>query len=97
MDRKEQLRQLLRSTTALLEAMRYSASTASGDAANIGKYSGYGIFLRKYNSLLNQARPLLTDTIMLDGFDLSRVRGIGDTSWPEQKVYFEMAYQMPPF
>jgi hypothetical protein len=77
--------------------MRYSASTASGDAANIGKYSGYGIFLRKYNSLLNQARPLLTDTIMLDGFDLSRVRGIGDTSWPEQKVYFEMAYQMPPF
>src|ERR1017187_1432265 len=89
MEKKEQLKQLLSNTNALLDAMRYSTSTASGEAANVGKYSSYGTFARKYNNLVKQAAPLLPDATMLDAFRLDTIRGIGDTTWPEQKVYFE--------
>jgi hypothetical protein len=91
-NQKEQLKQLLSNTSALLEAMRFSTTTATGDFANLGTYSGYKIFILKYNALLNQALPLLPDTTMLDRFDPDKVRGSGDTTWPQQKVYFEMAY-----
>jgi hypothetical protein len=92
MNRKEQLKQLLSNTKALLEAMRYSTATASGEAANIGRYSSYGTFLRKYSDLVKQAAPLLPNTTMLDAISVDKIRGIGDTTWPEQKVYFEAAY-----
>lgn len=92
MDHKEQLKQLLGNTSALLEAMRYSTSTASGDAANIGKYASYQTFLRKYNELVKQAAPLLLFTNVLDTINLDKIKGINDTTWPQQKVYFELAY-----
>ncbi|HLW69052.1 MAG TPA: hypothetical protein VKS22_00360 [Candidatus Binataceae bacterium] len=91
MDQKNQLKQLLSNVNALLEAMRYSAGTASGEHANIGRYSSYQTFIRKYNDLVKQAAPLLSDTTMLDGIDLDKVKGIGDTTWPEQKVLFDAA------
>ena len=47
MNQKEQLKQLLGTTNALLEAMRYSTSTASGEMGNVGKYGSYQMFLRK--------------------------------------------------
>lgn len=92
MDQKEQLKQLLSNTNALLEAMRYSTTTASGDMANVVKYSGYKTFLRKYNDLANQAAPLLPNTTMLDGFNLDNIPGIGGTTWPQQKDFFDLAY-----
>jgi hypothetical protein len=72
--------------------MRYSAATVSGEAANLGRYSSYQTFLRKYNELVKQAAPLLPNTTMLDGISLDKIKGIGNTTWPEQKVYFELAY-----
>ena len=90
MDRKEQLKQLLGNTNALLGAMRFSAATATGDLANIGNFVSYKTFLRKYNALAQQAAALLPAT--LDGFDIDKIKGIGDTTWPEQKAYFDMAY-----
>jgi len=92
MDRKEHLKQLLSNTNALLEAMRYSTTTASGDAANIGRWGSYQIFLRKYNELVKQATPLLPNPTMLDMVFMDKVKGPGNTTWPEQKNYFEMAY-----
>jgi DpnII restriction endonuclease len=92
MSRKDQLKQLLSSTSALLEAMRYSASTASGEAANIGRYGSYKAFLRKYNELAKQAAPLLQDTKMLDVFNLDKIKGSADCTWPQQKEYFDIAY-----
>jgi hypothetical protein len=89
---KEQLKQLLANANALLGAMRYSTATASGEAANAGKYGSYKIFLRKYNELAKEAVPLLQNTSTLDGYDVDKIKGIGDTTWPEQKVYFDMAY-----
>jgi hypothetical protein len=61
MDRKEQLKQLLGNANALLEAMRHSTSTATGEAANIGRYISYKTFMRKYNDLVSQASPLLSN------------------------------------
>lgn len=73
--------------------MRYSTATASGEAANIGRYSSYKTFLRKYNELAKQPVPLLGNTTpWLDAYDLDNIKGIGDTLWMEQKVYFDMAY-----
>jgi hypothetical protein len=91
-DRKEQLKQLLSNANALLEAMRYSTTTASGEYANVGAWTSYKTFMRKYNGLVKQAAPLLPNTTLLDSFDLDRIKGFGDTTWPEQKLYFEMAY-----
>lgn len=91
-DQKAQLRRLLSSTSALLEAMRYSASTASGEAANVGRYAGYITFMRKYNELVKVALPLLSNTSVLDLFDISRVKTEWDTTWVDQKAYFDGVY-----
>jgi hypothetical protein len=85
MIRKDQLKQLLNNTAALLEAMRYSTTTVSGEAANIGRYGSYKTFLRKYNNLAKQAAPLLANTTMLDEIVVDKVRESGATTWPEQK------------
>ena len=92
MNQKEQLKQMLSIANALLEAMRYSTATASGEAANIGKYSSYKTFLRKYNELAKMATPILSNSSLLDGFDLGSIKGSADTVWPAQKEFFELAY-----
>src|SRR5271157_3404876 len=86
MTEKEQLRQLLGNVNALLGAMRFSAATATGDAANIGNFASYKTFLRKYNDLAKQAIPLLPNATTLDGYDIDKIRGIGDTTWPEHRL-----------
>jgi hypothetical protein len=92
MDKKEQIKRLLGSASALLEAMRYSAATATGDASNVGRYSSYKMFLRKYNELAKTAAPLLTTATMLDLFDLSKIKGSWDLTWIDQKELFDQAY-----
>lgn len=92
MDRKEQLKQLLSNANALLEAMRYSTATATGEFANVGRYSSYGMFLRKYNALAKLAAPLLTNPSMLDTLDLSKLKNSADMVWSHQKENFELAY-----
>jgi hypothetical protein len=92
MDEKAQLKLLLSNANALLDAMRYSTSTATGEAANVGKYSAYKTFLRKYNELAKQSAPLLTNPALLDGFDLTKIKGSFDTTWIQQKELFELAY-----
>jgi hypothetical protein len=91
-ERKDQLKQLLSNTNALLEAMRYSTATVSGEAANIGRYSSFGTYLRKYNGLVKQAAPLLPNTTMLDVFDLDKVKASGYYTWVQQKERFDNAY-----
>ena len=92
MDQKEQLKQLLRNTSALLEAMRYSSSTARGDAANIGNYASFATFLRKYTRLVQQAAPLLENPSILDAFDVEQLPSSGNLTWITQKEYFDIAY-----
>src|SRR5690242_7710814 len=89
---KEQLKRLLSNANALLEAMRYSTSTTSGDAANVGRWSSFGTFVRKYNDLAKQAAPLLTSSSLLDVFKVENLPTSGGSTWPQQKEYFEAAY-----
>lgn len=92
MDRKERLKQLLGKTNALLAAMRYSIETATGEHANLGRYSSFRTFLRKYNELVKEAAPLLASANTLDEFNLDTVRGSGDYTWVRQKELFDLAY-----
>jgi hypothetical protein len=90
--KKEQLKELLSNTSALLGAMRTSTATVSGEAANIGRYSSYKTFLRKYNDIVKQAAPLLPNTTMLDVFSLDKIKGSGNYTWVQQKEFFDGAY-----
>jgi hypothetical protein len=92
MDKKEHLKQLLSNVDALLGAMRTSTSTVSGEAANIGRYSSYKTFMRKYNDIARQAAPLLPNTTMLDTFVLDEIKGWADCTWVQMKNHFDLAY-----
>lgn len=72
--------------------MRFSTTTATGDMANIGNYTSYKTFLRKYSDLRTLAVPFLADASLLDAFDLSKVKNSGDTVWPVQKEMFDLAH-----
>jgi hypothetical protein len=91
-DRKTQFKRLLSNVSALLEAMRYSTSSVSGEAANIGRYSSYKTFVRKYNNLVKEAAPLLPNTTLLDEYNLDSIKDSGDYTWITQKEIFDSAY-----
>jgi hypothetical protein len=90
--KKEQLKTLLSNTNALLGAMRDSTSTASGEFANVGRWSSYETFMRKYNVLVRQAAPLLSDITILDTFDLDKIKTSGDYTWIRTKELFDLTY-----
>jgi hypothetical protein len=91
-DRREQLKQLLSNTNALLEAMRFSARAATGEYANVGNFAGAPTFLRKYDALARAAKPLLSDSSMIDLFDVSRAKASTmDMTWVESKEVFDLA------
>jgi hypothetical protein len=92
MDKKEQLKGLLRSTIALQGAMDISVSSAKGEHAIVGQYASFRTFMRKYNILAKQAVPLVPSVEMLDSFDLDRVKESGDYTWPFQKQLFDNVY-----
>jgi hypothetical protein len=92
LDRRDQLKQLLSNVNALLQAMRYSTGTATGEFANIGAYTSFGTFLRKYNDLAKQAAPLLVNPTMLDAFSIEKIPSSGNLTWTQQKEYFDLAY-----
>jgi DpnII restriction endonuclease len=92
MDEKEQLKQLLSNTKALLGAMRTSTNTVSGESANVGRYSSYKTFMRKYNELVKQATPLLANPAVLDLFFPDKIKHWADCTWIEAKEYYDMVY-----
>jgi hypothetical protein len=91
-DKKEQLKQLLSNTNALLGAMRTSLGSVSGEHADINRFSSYKLFLRKYNALVKQAAPLLADTTMLDLINVEHIKDSGLYGWGQQKELFDYAY-----
>jgi hypothetical protein len=92
MVQKEQLKRLLGNANALLEAMRYSTATASGEYADIGRWTSFGTFLRKYNELAERAAPLLTNPSMLDKIKIDEIPTSASRTWPGQKELFDLAY-----
>ena len=92
MDKKEQLKGLLRSTIALQGAMNNSVTSAKGEFANIGQYASFKTFMRKYNFLVQQAVPLVKSVEILDSFNLTIVKESADYTWPLQKELFDNVY-----
>lgn len=92
MGKKDQLKGLLSNTNALLGAMRNSTASVSGEYANVGRFSSFGTFMRKYNYLATKAAPLLTDATALDLFKLDQIKGSGDYTWVRQKEHFDNTY-----
>lgn len=92
MDKKEQIKGLLRSTIALQGAMDSSLTSATGEHANLGKYASFKTFMRKYNLLAKESARLVHGVAMLDVFDLDRVKGSGDYTWVYQKELFDSCY-----
>lgn len=92
MENKQQLKALLSNTRALLKAMNQSTASVSGEYANLGRYSSYKMFLRKYNELAKQAAPLLSEVAVLDSFNLDTIRDSSNYTWPQQKEFFDTAY-----
>jgi hypothetical protein len=92
MEKREQLKNLLSGTNALQGAMRNSTVTVTGEHANVGRFSSYKTFMRKYNELAKQAAPLLSNTAMLDMFNLDSIKESGDYTWIRQKELFDSAY-----
>jgi hypothetical protein len=90
MDPKEHLKGLLRSTVALQNVMHDSVNSVTGEHANVGKFSSYKMFMRKYNDIVKQAAPLLTNTITLDEFQLEKIKESGNLPWPQQKQCFDL-------
>jgi hypothetical protein len=84
MDKKEQLKGLLRSAIALQGAMRDSVSSAKGDHAVVGQYASFKTFMRKYNLLAQESTRLLPSVAMLDAFNLDNVYGSTRYTWPER-------------
>jgi hypothetical protein len=72
--------------------MRNSVASPSGEHANVGKYSSYKMFLRKYNQIVTQAAPLLINTSVLDLFDLDKIKVSGNYTWIQEKEFFDSAY-----
>lgn len=89
MEKKERIKSLLNSTNALLGAMEKSIGSVSGETANVGRYSTFKFFIRKYNKLLRQAVPLLTNTALLDQGNEDRLRDTDDYTWIKQKEFFD--------
>lgn len=86
---KDQLKEFLSYTKALLDAMDISRSF---DTDNLWRYSAYKQFMRKYNQLFRAVNEAVAISTIVDAFDIERVPGSGDTTWPQQKEFFDMVY-----
>lgn len=69
--------------------MRESLSSAKGEHAIVGQYASFYTFMRKYNLLAAEAAKLLPRSGLIDVYDLTRVKGWANCTWPEQKSHFD--------
>jgi hypothetical protein len=90
MERKEQVKRMLRKANALLEAMRFSVERASPD--DVWRYGSYKTFCRQYQDLAQAAIPLIPRDTVLYGFNPDKIPGNMDTIASQQKEYFDSTY-----
>jgi hypothetical protein len=90
MERREQLRRLLSKVNALVEAMRYSISSARPD--DVWRYSSYRTFMGMYNDVAEEAAHALSEESQIGAYDLSKIPGPADTMGIQQKSFFDDAH-----
>jgi len=82
--------QHLRAVKALKVAMELSVSSTSME---VGKYTSFSIFARRYNSLVESAvKHFNIPTIGLNRFNVDEFPNSGSLTWPQQKQYFDSVY-----
>lgn len=89
-DRKEEIRQFINWTEALIRSMEVSQKNEN--PSNVWKFGGYRQFARKYNQILTAVAAKFPLPPVLDMFDLEKMPGINDTLASNQKEYFEAVH-----
>jgi hypothetical protein len=87
---KDQLREFLRWTNALINSME--ACLRAEDPGNAWKHGGYKQFARKYTQIVQEIAKTLPLPPILDVFDLGKIPGGGDTIAYQQKEIFESVH-----
>ena len=90
MDNKDQLREYLKWTDALLRSME--TCLRGDDAGNVWKYAGFKQFARKYNQIVTVVAQAIPLPPILDVYDLELMSGHGDTVALQQKNIFESVH-----
>jgi REase_DpnII-MboI len=74
-----------------VDGLRRAMETVmNGTTPDHGKWGAFGTFARAYNALAKQYVAETGDSI--NTYDLSPMKGFGDTVWPAQKQIFDMIY-----
>jgi hypothetical protein len=87
---KERLREFLHWTDALLKSM--DAALRGEDPGNMWKHAGYRQFARKYMQIVAEVSKAVALPPILDGLDVDKMPGVGDTMALQQKEWFEAVY-----
>jgi len=89
--KKEELREFLACTNAILDSM--NAILHTQHSQDVWQFSNYYVYMRKYNELLERiAKKLKIDTIADYCFDLKKVKSPYDTIAMQQKEYFSTVH-----
>ena len=86
---REQLREFLHVTNALLDSMNASLLA---DSDNVWKYAGYRQYIRKYNQLVNAISQVMPINTIVDVYNLDNIPGNADTLAIQQKEFFESTH-----
>jgi len=82
-------RKYLHVARALLNSMEQNVRD---DPNNIWKFSGYQVYIRKYNQLARAVIDHVGKIPIIDLFNEDKIKGPMDTTVIQQKFYFDMAH-----
>jgi hypothetical protein len=80
---------LIAQIRALQRAMEHSVAERNKEFA---RYESFKIFARRYNSMAQQALVFVANTVIVNTFDVEKLKDPGDLTWPVQKRYFDSVY-----
>ena len=87
--KEEKLETLLSAVNALLHSMEIAPSSNSMDA---WRFSGFKIYIRKYNQLVNEISKVEQIDIPLDIYDEEKIPSAMNTIGIQQSNYFQSTY-----
>jgi hypothetical protein len=74
---------------ALQRAMEHSVAERNQEFA---RYESFKIFASRYNSMAEQSRPFLNDGVIVNVFNVEKMKEPSSLTWPNQKQYFDSVY-----
>jgi hypothetical protein len=80
---------LIAQIRALQRAMEHSVSERNQEFA---RYESFKIFARRYNTMAQQALQFVANTVVVNTFDVEKMKDPGSLTWPVQKQHFDSIY-----